>query len=777
MATDKGVHMLAWYQANPPPPGDPWAPFLAPFPAGWANRLSAALAPGRVIVDPFSRTDVVPREGVRAGHSVLALGALPVYPLVLRLHLRPPLAQHVEALWHQWGGCALTSGTLRNRVREAFAVTCGQCGEVTQADYYLWRRGEEHPVAAGYRCHSCGAATERPLYGDEVVLMTSREERPGHFWYLVRRVIPVDDPLADRVAQMLDFYTPRQQALFAAMIQCLERLDLDVEEHHVGLGLVLAALWAGLPLWSRPLPEAWPERWRRPNPYVEHNPWYLAERAVEFLTRLRVPLIPWSYHLARWLESREERASVLVLASPAQQVAAHLPARSVGLLATAPLPPVGPLLGFSALWTGLLFGPRAAEPFRALLSAQRTNWRLTLHSLTRTFTPWRQGPASDATWALDFSGLSSPAWLMWHLLLSGHGGTLTGHAVMLDPNQGPALRAQWRWDQPPRRQLVDQEPDVARLTESAVHAVVDAISERGEPLWDSDIWPFVFARWDQEGLLVSSLLQQRGLDAQVRSAVEAALQQAPDLRVLGTPGRRERLAYWLYQEPRVVPLSDRVELTVWRLLRRGGEEWTEAALWHALVERCSGWLTPAPSLVEACLAAYAYTEAGRLRLRPEESPARRRAELAYLARGLTAVGQRLGYRPSGARWVQALCDVPSLMGIGERFFPFHLVWQRDGQGYAFAFTLFGLLRFWLNRAAVPEGITPCLVFPGSRAGLVAWRLRANPWWRLQVQQGRWAFLRFHRLRWVLSLGDDLDEQAWHQALGLADTDFQPGLLV
>jgi len=159
-------------------------------------------------------------------------------------------------------------------------------------------------------------------------------------------------------------------------------------------------------------------------------------------------------------------------------------------------------------------------------------------------------------------------------------------------------------------------------------------------------------------------------------------------------------------------------------------------------------MTPDLELIMTCLESYGNQispDSGLWELRIQDTPKARRADLARIIDFLEQIGQRLGFHT---------CQ-PS---PGTRL----ITWgEPDGViKYAFYLVASAVLGYIVSAGIYPP--EQCLiVYPGGRAGLIAYKLRTNPRLKQHIDQG-WRLVKFrhvHRLAESKTLNrDNLDEE-------------------
>lgn len=230
-------------------------------------------------------------------------------------------------------------------------------------------------------------------------------------------------------------------------------------------------------------------------------------------------------------------------------------------------------------------------------------------------------------------------------------------------------------------------------------------------------------------LTVESVLQARRQPTPAGVALACTLmhQEKEAPRVLRQWPKTEGLLVPKVAAGDAPPLCEAVELASWELLRAQAS-WTPRALRAALYARFPGPLTPEPELVEACLQAYTQARAdGTLTLRPEDAPDTRTFEIQQCRNDLAELGQRLGFTP----------------GFAEGW---DVLWEEEtGPRYAFRVVTHAVLTPVLALSA-PAGCRRMLVLPGSRAPLLAWRLKQDAALKTRLEREGWRLVKFRLLR-------------------------------
>jgi hypothetical protein len=200
---------------------------------------------------------------------------------------------------------------------------------------------------------------------------------------------------------------------------------------------------------------------------------------------------------------------------------------------------------------------------------------------------------------------------------------------------------------------------------------------------------------------------------------------------------------WWLKEPdqhNDIPLADRVEMALVRTLQKRGSL-TLDELDAALCAIFPGLFTPNLELVATCLESYGEPEdpsSLAWRLRPPDTPKARRADLVAMQDVLSHLGQSLGFVTSLAG--SSASDSPTPAGLTP------LVWQDADSEVNYAFYILASAVF--GKIVTTPQYSPhksLIVYPGSRAGLLMFKLHNDPRLNQAVEAG-WRFVKFRLVR-------------------------------
>jgi hypothetical protein len=321
------------------------------------------------------------------------------------------------------------------------------------------------------------------------------------------------------------------------------------------------------------------------------------------------------------------------------------------------------------------------------------------------------------------------------------------HAVC-DPHDG--LRITWR----PTHAPPAIAPEPSGLLSTGIHTLARAaarriLRDRAEPTDQLTLHAGLFAALGQSDLLAQATRLPEGEQLPltfVRESIKAAFTSADSPLTALDPH-----TWWLKDPPSLqTPLADRVELALLELLQ-SRVEWPSDDLLREVYRRFPDHLTPDRWLLAMCLHSYSdEPEAGRVRLRAEDSAQARAIDSVRARHDLETVGKRLGF--------EVMADQPE----AERR---RVTWRQSGEiVHAFVITATAEIDLLLHQAA---GV---LVLPGGRATLLQHKIGRDV--RLKKVMDAWQLLKLSSLRHIAE-DTDLSLNTFALAFGLEPPIEQP----
>lgn len=738
-----------WFvPGRPAPPEGPLARYRPPERSGAAAEYVAQLSrPGDLVLDLFCHGPAFLREIVESGRRALGVSVNPISLLVARLGLEPPPEPAaLNGAFTRLADSLKGEVPLRRHLTTLYQTRCPACRAEGVAQWFAWDREARYPYAKAVRCPRCRGTQEGPTDEADIEAARRLASRGLAYHYALNRVAPVGHPARERAAELVELYTSRNLSALMDVTLRLEGMDLTREVRATLQGVLLSAFDRGSSLDPHGEARPRPRVLRLPARFLERNVWMLLEEGLaqavarlEGARGLRLPAAALSSLLS------DRAPAYTLLPSAAREVGRFLPPESVSLILADPPRPDGVFWALSALWSGWLWNSPLAHAMRPFLRRRRFDWEWHQRALQMALTATAPLLAPDGHLVILFSEPDEGLMESACLAARGAGYELLGWGA----TPGEGVRLVWcHPKRPPKVSVREEQPPKVHLDGIAADLARACLRKRGEPTPWTVLHAAIYAGLSASEHLLEIVHHPSATSAPLVAPVADAVREELEGLELQEVDAAADL-FWLSSldaESALDPLADQVEESVRRLLS-SAPAWEADRLILAIYATLNGPLTPDPSLVLLCLDSYGVVEQGRWRLREEDHPQRRAEEIALLRQDLKMLGKRLGFRVTG----------------GEGW---DVRWQeKERDIYLFAISATATLgRYLLHGPPVPEGSSPCLVFPGGRAELLIHKLRRDPRLERAGREKGWQFIKFRHLRRLI--GEGLDRRLFEAVLGL-----------
>ena len=771
MQSHRSESSLPFIQGTPPAAPGPLARFLPPLPDGVAPTwLAAHLPVGEVnspapwVLDPFGAAPRLAIEIARSGYRVLVAANNPVARFLIEMAADPPEEAELQAALAELASASRGDDRIEPHIRSLYQTECIQCGQPTMAEAFLWERQADAPYARVFTCSRCGTSGEFPVTQQDV--LRARQFTTGglHRARALERVAPPNDPDRIHAEEAISVYLPRAVYALFTLINKLDGLPLSqIRRKHL-TALLLYACDLGNTLWQVPSARERPRQLTIPPRFRENNLWMALEKGIKTWTS-KDPPVP----LAVWPNLPPERGGICLFEGRLHDLYDQLRKQrdrqvNIGMVLTALPRPNQAFWTLSALWSGWLWGRESVGPFKNVLRRRRYDWAWHTAGLYAAFNNLEELIQPD-TLIFGMIGEAEPGFLASALVatdLAGfnlHGISLRGGTEQAQIQWKPATRAQ--------DQSRSAEENEKLLREAANRAAQEFLQGYGQPATFLRMHTAALEGILREGVLRATRQSHPEPQAgQPTTTVADELELSPAdhfthvqnviREVLSYRGGYLRFGasdspdtgYWWLRDPEhsLSPQSDRIEKKLVNSLVRDSEIQFSKLL-QALFDNFPGLYTPNSEIVQVCLDSYALqdsVESDIWRLRPQDTPAARKVDLENVSTQLRQLAERLGYAAEGhspLRWIDKSGDT--------RY------WF-----YPIASAVIGDILLGTAQTTPSPAAQSLIVLPGSRANLVAYKLRHDPRLRnlcVTEEPGTieanerigWRFIKFRHVRWLL----------------------------
>jgi hypothetical protein len=718
---------------KPPGLAVPLGRFLPLIPEGvsqaWLGKTLPGAAAGAWILDPFGAAPTLVWELARAGCQVLVAANNPVARFYIEIGARPFKESDLRAALAELSAAYKAEERLEVHLRSLYITHCHACHSDVEAEAFIWERGGAAPAARIYACPTCGEAGEFPTTKFDLEQASQWKLGGPQRARVLQRIAPIDDPDRAHAEEALEVYPPRAVHALFSLINKLP--SVTPTRRKAAEALLLSAFDQANALWPAGGGRARPRQLTLPNRYRENNVWLALERSVQSWALLDSAPLP----VVNWPDLPPGTGGICLFEGRAKELNLGDSQVHIAALVTALPRPNQAYWTLSALWSAWLWGREAAAPFKSVLRRRRYDWPWHATALHNALSGARARLAADIP-ALALVS-EAEAGLLTAAVAAGSlaGFQLTGIALRAEDEQA---QIHWLSVSPasPEPDLVREDSPPQTHDQAHVYAALQSegqayLHQRGEPA------PYLYLH--AAGLqALARDPQASGWDtpAEAVSRSQAAYSHALSyqgrfLRYGGSENSLDAGLWWIETAPAAdleVPLADRVEIALVKvLIQQPGLE--RQMLETMLCEQFPGLFTPDRALITALLESYGQEDEARgWSLRSQDAPRQRRSELDEMERLLVDLGSRLDYQ------VQSSISAAPLQWL-------------DAEGrvrYAFFLQASAVLGRTVFTPPQPptQGV---IVYPGSRAGLVHFKLRRDPHLAAFVERS-WRLVKFRHVR-------------------------------
>jgi hypothetical protein len=695
---------VPYISGTDPPPELPLGRFLPPLPIGMVGKWCREnLSPGDWVLDPFGFSPLCAIEAAASGVNILVTANNPIHAFVLKILASAPEEEALIAALQDLATAPRGEKRMEPFIRGLYHTLCVDCRHEVEVEAFYWQKGADQPYAAEVECQFCGSAGEQILDQEALESISPLPPEGLHRARALNRIAARDDPLRANVEQTLNAYPSRPLIILQSIINKLENLDQSPERRDLLTALILSIADQANTLWAHPSPRGRPKQIVIPNTYRERNLWKAMEQAVRTWQFLKdpIPVHNWPSESA----SAEEGGAIYCFTGRVKDLdVVDLPEGLSTTLTIIPRPNQA-FWSLSALWTGWIWGQEAVLPIRQVLARQRYDWNWHTNALQSVFEALINLPESIQ----HIFGLipeNEPMLLLSVLLAANISGfNLSEFAQSEDDQLAQCL---WIEKSVPATSI---KPEQA--LNSARKAARSFLLNKGEPAVYQQVHAAMATELaHQNELAVKIFLQNRNqTTSETQKHLEYIFNEPGFLVQVGEETTTlEAGEYWL-QPPRRTqpPLIDRLEEQIIQLLIARGKITSEQVK-SASLQAFPGLFTPRERDVSICLDSYAdLVDPGKhtWQLRDSELPQSRRKDVQDITDLLRSIGQRLNFQVTGQE---------------------PLFWHEgDAEKPQFSFHVFSsaMICRRLDQEEDPAEMK-IMVFPGSRANLLAYKKQRDP---------------------------------------------------
>lgn len=698
--------------------------FLTPCPNGvMATWLKKHIDAGSWVVDVLGSTPLTAIQAARAGYRVLTVRSNPLVRFMLEVLASAPSENNFRLALNKLMRMQVGGESLSSHLQGLYETQCPSCGDLIQAQGYVWEKSGEQPKLRLLDCPQCGQKGELPLGEVDLERLARIDAQKKKTRARAKqRVMLGLEGSAYGLEDALNCYPDRPLYFLMTCINKLDGMTQDEEARWLLRALVLSLMDIGCNLWHWPPKNERPLNLNPPAGFLEHNLWNELQSAFNLWTILDTPLA-----LTRWPEQPPASGGICLYQRSAATLEMAAQVKPQALLANFPRPNQA-WMTLTVLWSGWLWGVKAVEHLRRSLENRRYDWRWLAGSHQLALQQVKTLLPEDGA-VFGILNDSSPSYLF---------AAMTAARSCQLNLKGIALRqarqiTQFEWRHQADREGESKAPDF----QDYAKMIREAMRLKGEPLSSEEVMTVCRIQHALMEKLPSNLLDldENLLDEHL-TRIKSALQNSSlftTYKNSNVPGGSQ---WWPAQAfESEIPLSDRLENSIHNLLQKGQPVSTEEVN-RFICGEFPGLYLPSLEAIQICLESYAAPlpdQADIWMLRKEDEITHRAAEISRAMRTLKFLGVNLGWRMEGEN---------------------PLTWLDQNGQIVHEFFLIGngiISPFMTDKMQETTGKN-ILVFPASRSRLILYKLRNNAVWQNQVENN-WRLVKMRHLQKMASQAD------------------------
>ena len=713
------MNNLAFIPGNGKIPEYPLGRFQPPLSEGiLASWLEANVPTGSWLVDPLGSTPQLPLEAARSGYRILVTCNNPIQALMIEVLARAPQKDDFQSAIAVLADSRRSGERLEVHLQSLYQTVCPGCGKIIQASAYLWKKEDAVPYARIVDCPFCHKSGEFTLEaGDKAAL-----EIPGNLQMLHSRALErIGIPNASENPVLKEVVASYSGRVFYALFNLINRteaLPVSAEKQKFLQTLLLSVCDAGNMLWPHPAAKTRPRLIAPPAEFVEVNLWTEFQNAAEL----------WSgegkgVEFTVYPQLPQGEAGICLFPGRFQSLG-QLPAEVIPRAALAVVPyPNQAFWSYSAVWAGWIWGKESAGALHGVLGRQRFDTRWVGAVLTSAFSRLPK----DIPFFAQVPEISLG--LLQAVLAAGQASGLELEGIACEHETD---LAQIVWKTGSSNAI----PMPVSLNRFCRDMMTDALLERGEPATYLQLSGSSLERIIRMGILpAGSTRLYDELLTRIQLAQKEAFEDPTLFKTYGSRSADSQGQWWFQKfEESPISLADMVEQEILSILS-SGIKINRKDVEIKLNDRFRGFLTPAPSLIDAILDSYCYEvklRSGLLEPDLLREPSRFSEDMIEVENLLPGLGISLGYA----------CEKNEIV-----------TWKEDGKPvYRFFSTLDGRLSRWIDIFVIP-GSSNILLCPDCRQELIFFKIGRDP--HLMEALGTWRLIGFDQLRRIASNNDPL----------------------
>ncbi len=675
------------------------------------------------VLDPIGSHPLSAIELAKNGYQVLVAVSNPLLAKLYEVVASAPTKVEIQAAISEFGALRIGDERLEMNIKKMYESDCPICQELCQHVRFIWKKGGTEPNAKELSCTACGFSGESEISQFDRNKLKQLGNIPLYESSALQRVLPGSEDPPALLSEVIQSYLPRSLAVISRLMNKNDSYSTTPKRKMIIESLLILAFDYGTMLWGIPSSRSRPKAVSIPNQFWEFNLWDVIENGEKYLSILQ-EAIPFSLYPQLPPEkggiclfpNRIRRREDLTVLPKMESIVSILPR------------PNQALWTYSVVWAGWIWGHNAISTLKGVLERKRYDWIWHTFALKKLFefsavkqTPWlATAPELTSNYLLSF--VSAPA--------------SSGYQLSDFAYNPEAKSAQLYWSFP-----ITSKEDQPKGNDP----LQDYLRAKGEEASYHELLSIKLLQLaHQRNLLNANLVVDSDLYPEISKAFENTL-KTPSLIRKVDKDTLEYGEFWLPTSPETYrPLADQIEIHFLQYLQI--DPIVSFSEIESVINHKQAGILPAPrELLQNLLNSYCDPIPGvaqTWQLRNQETSMIRRADIRIMQRLLGEMGKRIG---------MTVDSTPTI------------TWHSTHHFRKYQFFVSGSCIFsrFLNETILHNGCETVIVYPGSRADLLNYKIK-----RSLVLANQLAKIHFVKFRHVRNLHENpgLNLQTWEKMI-------------
>ncbi len=699
--------------------------FLPPYPFGALSEMLGYCGIEKSwVLDPVGNQPLSAIELAQAGYKVFVACNNPILGKILQVICAAHPLSVYQAAIADFGALKRGEDRLENQIKALYISPCPDCFSDQTEVRFLWKKNQSTPFARELSCKNCGLNGIYKISEIDQENFSQIGNIRLHRTKVLQRIFPGNTDIPIAVTEVIDSYLPRSLAVISSVINKLDGLNTTSERKDILEALLVHVFDYGNMLWGIASSRNRPKQISIPAEFYEYNLWNIIEEAVSRIRIIDNP-IPFTYYPELPPDSggicfypgRINSFKDIEKLPEFQGIATVLPR------------PNQALWTYNAVWSGWIWGYEAAQKLKGALERRRYDWIWHTQAIRTVF-------AYTSKLKVPFLAIApelSNSYILAYLSAAS-----SSNFDLKNAAYHPELKSgQFYWF--PKRSTMDvvSKHDLSKnikkyleiKSESANYQELMSIFLISETIEQRNT--FRLDKFDN-----SLFIQTQKIFEETICDKENFVQVDED--------QLENAEFWLTNPPGIYqPVSDQVEGYFIRFIQKI-PSFTLEQVAHFINQNLPG-LLPVPNIfLQRLLSSYCEfhsEETNRYKLNSQEYIQARKSDIQQMSKLIQSMGLKLGFT------------------VGSDH-PINWVSDQINPNYKFYITASSIISQFKSKSE-PGSFETVIVFPGSRAELLSYKLKNDPVYHQNFE--KYHFVKFRHLR-TMSENPGMNFKTWVQIL-------------